>query len=104
MFNFIKEFSDLSGLPFSEVQNEHKVMLLGNRILWITNYVKILSYSNAKISLKIKGNVLHIEGLELYIKLLEKRELVIAGKINRVYLEKEFVGEKNEKVWLWIGI
>ena len=73
-------------------------ILLCDNCIWITNYIKIMEYSTEIIRLKVKNNVLVIEGVEIQIKMLDKKELVLSGKINNIFLEKPYkVEQKNEK-------
>lgn len=73
-----------------------KVVLYDN-FLWITNYIKINQYSADEIRLKIKNNVLVIQGVDMKINMLEKKELILEGKFNSLFLEKFHKGQKNEK-------
>lgn len=62
----------------------------GDEVIWIANYIKIIEYSKERVKLKVKNNVLIIEGCDISIDMLEKKELMLKGKINNVYLEKPF--------------
>ena len=73
-----------------------KVVLYDN-CMWITNYIKINQYMSDEIRLKVKNNVLVIQGLDMRIKMLEKREMILEGKFYGIFLEKFHKGENNEK-------
>ncbi len=82
MNNYIKELADICGLPFGEIAKDTKVIALGTKILYISNYKKIISYSTSKIDLKVKKDVIHILGENLIIKQMDKGEMIVFGKIN----------------------
>lgn len=82
MNNYIKELADICGLPFGEIVKDTKVIAVGMKILYISNYKKIISYSSDKIDLKVKKDVVHILGENLIIKQMDKGEIIISGKIN----------------------
>lgn len=82
MNNYIKELADICGLPFGEIIKDTKVIALGMKVLYISNYKKIISYSTTKIDLKVKKDVIHISGENLIIKQMDKGELIVLGKIN----------------------
>lgn len=82
MNNYIKELADICGLPFGEIIKDTKVIALDMKVLYISNYKKIISYSTTKIDLKVKKDVIHILGENLIIKQMDKGELIVLGKIN----------------------
>lgn len=82
MNNYIKELADICGLPFGEIIKDTKVIALGMKVLYISNYKKIISYSTTKIDLKVTKDVIHILGEKLIIKQMDKGELIVLGKIN----------------------
>lgn len=75
--------------------SDFRVMWCGNTI-WVTNYIKLLTYTDEHVVLKIKGNLLNITGVGMKVICLEPRELTIRGKINSVSLEKPFSGESTK--------
>lgn len=81
--NLFKEFSDI------------KVVWI-NGSVWITNYIKIIEYSCEFVRLKIKNNIVKISGINMSIKMLEKKEILLSGKIDMIELEKKY-GEEVEK-------
>lgn len=86
MFGYLDNFSDgiiNDGSKFKLVWN--------NNLIWLTNYIKIDKYERDIIIFKVKDNRLIIEGDSIFIKMLNKREVVVSGKFNAVYLEKQFV-------------
>ena len=88
MIGYINEISD----GILKDAKELKIVWNGS-IIWITNYIKILEFGKEKISLKVKNNILNIEGINIDILMLEKNEITLSGKFNSVYLEKQFKSE-----------
>lgn len=89
MSQFFSEISKLTGLPFNEITSDFKVVYLGGGGVFISNYEKILIYNTELLALKVKYNVLNIEGKDLIIKQLSRGEIIAEGKINKIYLSKE---------------
>ena len=48
------------------------------------------------IVLKVRNNVLNIEGVGFEITELSKDEIIAKGSINKIYLSKEFIKEKKQ--------
>ena len=63
--------------------DEVSVFILKNKA-HVLNYVKVMDISSNKINIKLKDNILSIEGSDLLIRKLDKRELLIVGFINKV--------------------
>ncbi len=89
MSQFFSNITKLTGLPFNEITSDFKVVYLGGGSVFISNYVKIIIYNTELIALKVKANVLNIEGKDLMIKQLSRGEIIVDGKINKIYLSKE---------------
>lgn len=85
MFNFIDEISKIADLPLNEVTNSYKLVFVGGNVLYISNYKKILTITPDFIAIKVKSNVLNIEGINFSIKQLSRGELILMGKINKIY-------------------
>ena len=81
MDNFIKEISNVAKLPFNEIFKDFKLMMISNRALYVSNYIKILDYSDEKLTLKVYKNILEITGKDLYISQINKNEIIIKGII-----------------------
>lgn len=65
-----------------EVKSEFCFYSKGLRLLVVSGYQKIISFSDIEIVLKVKGNVtFSIKGAKMIIKKLEKSELIIDGEI-----------------------
>ena len=90
MFGYVDEFTEgiiKDGKIFKIVWNGTSI--------WACNYIKIREYSKDKVVLKIKNNSIVIEGVDIYIKMLNKNEIVLSGKFNSIYAEKPYVLEEN---------
>lgn len=70
----------------------YKVLMCGE-YLWITNYIKLLEYSENVVRLKVKNNVLQIHGINICIKMLEKKEIVLSGRFDNICLESPYKSE-----------
>lgn len=81
MENYIKEIIDVCKLPFGEIYNEFKVIQIGEGVIYICNYKKIIDYSPQKIVLKVKNNTLEIAGSDMFISQINKGEIIIKGCI-----------------------
>jgi len=92
MDNFFNEIINICKLPFEEVSNDYKVLLIAGKSIYISNYKKIIDYSDSKVILKIKNNTLEIIGENMEIVQINKGEILINGKIFSFGL-----GVKSEK-------
>ena len=81
MNNFIEELSDIIKLPFNEISKDSKVVMIGNKVLYVSNFIKILDYSSEKLSLKVYKNYLEIAGSNLIISQINKGEIIVKGNI-----------------------
>ena len=81
MDNFVQELIDIVKLPFNEISKDVKIILLSKKVLYVSNYQKILSYSTEKIILKSKKDCMEIIGSDLQISQINKGEIIIKGNI-----------------------
>ena len=95
MQGFNDEYSNILKLPLNEVFNDFKIIFIGGKIIEILNYIKIVKYSEEFIILKVQNNEINIEGFNLQIKEMCKKDIVIIGSINKIYLSKELYNEKK---------
>ncbi len=93
MFQFLEELYEVAGVKKTEFNDKYKLCMLGGKILYVSNYIRILSYSTEALILKVKDNELNIEGVAINIKQLSGKEIIITGHINKIYLSKEYVSE-----------
>ena len=87
MINYIREIVGVCKLPFDEIIKEYKIIQLGNRIIYISNFIKIIDYSDERLVLKVKNGLLEIKANNLKIQHLNKGEIVLKGKIYSYSLE-----------------
>lgn len=81
MENYFKEIVEICGLPFNEVLKDVKIIFIGGKALYVSNYKKIVTYGKESIDLRVKGDIIHISGENMIIKQLDKNEIIISGKI-----------------------
>ena len=92
MDNLINEICQICKLPFNEISTDYKLIQLSNKLVFVYNYIKMIGYSDEKISLKVKKEILEIIGTNLVIAQINKREIIIKGNILSCG-----VGIKNDK-------
>lgn len=95
MNNYIKELASICKLPFNEISKDFKVIQLGTKSIYVSNYIKIIDYSTEKLVLKVKNNSLEIIGTDLFISQINKSEIVVKGNINSFSLGMGVANEKN---------
>ena len=81
MQNYINEIAGICKLPFSEISNKFKIIQIGEGIVYVTNYIKVIDYGEYKVSLKVKNGILDIVGECLRLEHIDKNEIIITGKI-----------------------
>ena len=81
MENYVNEICDICKLPLQEIGNKFKIIQIGENVIYISNYIKLIDYGNEKIVLKVKNNILEISGKYLKINQLNKNEIIISGII-----------------------
>lgn len=81
MDNLISEIVDICKLPLDETINKFKIIQIGNGVIYVSNYIKLLDYTLDKIALKVKDGVLEIVGENMVIKQINKKEILISGVI-----------------------
>ena len=94
MNNYFEEIINICKIPINEITNELKVIMVGNRIIYISNFKKIIEYGSNKISLKTKHSNYDIVGNELVIAQINKSELVIKGNINACGVNLNYENKK----------
>lgn len=95
MDNYFNEIIGAVKLPFNEINKDTKIMLVGNKVLYVSNYIKILDYSTERIVVKVYKNILEILGQNISISQINKREMIIKGTLN-VIQYSEGNNEKNK--------
>jgi sporulation protein YqfC len=56
--------------------------MISNKCISITNFISIPGYDSSKVILKVKDNVMVINGENLNIKDIDGRSIIIVGKIS----------------------
>lgn len=87
MYNILKELCDIVDVKYEEINSETKIYWYKN-VLVLNEYRKVLTYTRENILVSTKNNRLNIEGENLKINKLSKEELIVSGKIGKVYFEK----------------
>lgn len=83
MDNFLEELTSITKLPFNEIISDYKLIMISNKALYLCNFVKILDYSENKITIRVKKmRLLMILGENLQICQINKGEIVIKGNIS----------------------
>lgn len=95
MDNYFNEIIGAVKLPFNEINKDTKIMLVGNKVLYVSNYIKILDYSTERIVVKVYKNILEILGQNISISQINKREMIIKGTLNAIQYS-EGNNEKNK--------
>lgn len=95
MINFLNEIAQIAELPIGEINNTVAISCIGGKAVVVNNYLKILTYSSNHIVLKIKEDELIIEGRDIIIKQLSKKDICLVGNIAGVYFAREV--RENEK-------
>ena len=81
MENYISEILSICKLPFNETMKDYKVIILGGKCIYISNYIKIIDYSQTRVVLKVKKNTLEITGEDMQISQINKGEIVVVGNV-----------------------
>lgn len=95
MENFIQEIIQVCKLPFNELIQDYKIIQLGNRAIYISNFKKVIDYSIEKIVLKLKKGVLEVIGRDLYICQINSGEIIIKGCIESFGMGVNHENKKN---------
>ncbi len=93
MDNFVGELTEIAKLPFNEIYRDFKLIFLSNKIVYLSNFVKVLNYSYEKIDIRVnKNKCISFSGKDLQICQINRGEIIIKG----VFAICDF-GENNEK-------
>ena len=92
MNNYIKELITICKLPFNEIVEDFKVIQLSNKVIYVSNYKKIIDYTSKHLVLKVKNNTLEIAGDNLFLSQINRSEIIVKGLIYSFRL-----GVLNEK-------
>ena len=70
----------LPGLPIVEVAGDRRVL--------VENHLGIREYERDRISISVQYGVLRVEGDCLELAMMSGHQLVIVGRIDRIFLER----------------
>ncbi len=79
-------FASLLEIPEDIAVNLPKVVLLGEKRVYVSNYTALLEYKRNNIKLKHKTGVIEILGDNLEIKAVEEESITLSGQISTVRL------------------
>lgn len=77
------------GIPKETVYGLSCVTVIGDRELYIENYLSILEYAQGRLCLRIRGGKLVITGSRLCILYFNDTDMQVRGCISAVTFEKE---------------
>ncbi len=67
-----------------ELSNNYKYYNFGGKVVYIENFVRILTFNKEEIILKLKKGMFKVLGINLIIEELNKNSLLIKGEIKGV--------------------
>lgn len=88
MYGFLKEISQIAEVPLDVVGGSFKVCMLGENIIHVCNFSRILVYSENEVQFRVKGGVLKISGDKFLISQLNPKEMILKGVITSISFEK----------------
>ncbi len=66
------------------LKKEDYYIILYSNYIYVFRYIDIIKFTDKYISLKLNNIIFNIYGIDLLIVKLEKEELLIKGKINKL--------------------
>lgn len=79
-----KSIAEALELPKDIILDVPKIIMIGNLQIYIENHKGILEYTDERIRINTKNNVLRIIGKNLILKNIVMEEIIIVGEINQV--------------------
>lgn len=79
--NVSDRFTELLNIPKEIVADIPKLVLSGNKEVFIENYKGLIVYTDTNIKINSKDTLIHIVGESLNIKVITSEELIISGNI-----------------------
>ena len=86
MNNFFQEVWEICNLPVNEVLKQFKTIQIGSKTIYISNFNRIVDYTDKHLILKVKNQYYEVSGDSLEIKLINKGEIVVTGNISATKL------------------
>ena len=87
MKKFKEAISQIWGVPMDVALNLERIIVTGNREIYVENYKGISRYHSDEIVLLTESGTLHICGQNLKITLLRTNELMVCGEFEKIYHE-----------------
>ncbi len=81
---FRENISDMFDLPKDTFVDLPKIILTGNREIYVENYRGILEYTDSVIRLNIGANALKVCGEELDIRAIGEEDITLNGTISSI--------------------
>lgn len=81
---FRENISDIFDLPKDTFVDLPKIILTGNREIYVENYRGILEYTDSIIRLNIGANALKVCGEELDIRAIGEEDITLNGTISSI--------------------
>ncbi len=63
--------------------------LEGNSFMRIENYVGILEFTESRLKLQMKGMIYEVQGTQLMVRGVTKREIFVQGQIQTLTITRE---------------
>ena len=80
----VKNICDMLDIAYDAVADIPKITVLGEREIYVENFVSLEEYKNSNIKLKCKKNVIVIEGEGFVIKGIKEGCIFIDGRITNL--------------------
>ena len=87
MNKFKEAISQIWGVPKDVALNLERIIVTGNREIYVENYKAISRYTTDEIVLLTESGTLHICGKKLQITFLRSNELMVCGEFEKIYHE-----------------
>lgn len=71
-------------LDIKATTDEYRYYNFGGKVVYIENFVKIITFTKEEIVLKLRKGMIKVVGQELFIEELNKASLLIRGSIKGV--------------------
>lgn len=76
------------GIPKETVYGLSCVTMIGDRDVYIENYLSILEYTDKRLRLRVRGGNLLITGCRLFILYFNETDMQVRGCIDHVQFER----------------
>jgi sporulation protein YqfC len=84
--NIKEKLADILDLPKDIIFNLCKIIIYGNRVAIVENFVSLIDYDESNVVLKLKKGQIKILGNNITIKELSHCEINIFGEFHRIEL------------------